>query len=395
MRFSESSFLTTYSIQTITSMTRRLDKSGFVGTILMDLSKAYDTLPHDLLVAKFEAYGIDKNGLNLIHNYLTNRKQRTKVSSSYSDWYDIVRGVPRGSILGPLFFNLFINDLFLFIERTNMCNFADDNTIYSCNLNLETILKDLKFDMQNILTWFKVNSVKRNLKKFQFMVLGRRTRQSIILNINNIKIRKSSSVTLLGLTIDNRLTFKDHINILCRRANPKLQALRRIRKYLTTVKAKLLCNAFINSQFNYASIISMFCHKQDYLKIQYKALKIVYNSNESYEELLLRNNEVSIHQKQLHILATDVFKSLADLNPDFMKSYFTIKEIPYCLQNGIFLKIPSARSTRYGTNSILFRACLVWNKLPLSVKLSQSLIEFKSKIKVLKKINCFCKICSL
>ena len=77
----------------------------------MDLSKACDTLPHDLLVAKFEAYGIDKNGLNLIYDYLTNLKQRTKVSSSYSD--------------------LFINDLFLFIERPNICNFADDKTIYN------------------------------------------------------------------------------------------------------------------------------------------------------------------------------------------------------------------------------------------------------------------------
>ena len=81
-------------------------------------------------------------------------------------------------------------------------------------------------------------------------------------------------------------------------------------------------------------------------------------------------------------MAIEVFKSLADLNPDFMKSYFTIKEKPYCLRNGNFLKIPSARSTRYGTNPILFRACLVWNKLPFSVKQSQSLIEFKSKIKV-------------
>ena len=120
----------------------------------MDLSKAYDSLPHDFLVAKFEAYGIDKNGLNLIHNYLTNREQRTKVKSSCSVWYEIVIGVPPCSILGPLFFNLFINDFFLFIERTNIFNFADDNTIQSCNINLQTILKDPKFDMRNILRWF-------------------------------------------------------------------------------------------------------------------------------------------------------------------------------------------------------------------------------------------------
>ena len=85
----------------------------------------------------------------------------------------------------------------------------------------------------------------------------------------------------------------------------------------------------------------MFCHKQDYFeveKIHYKALKIVYNSNECYEELLIRNNEVSIHQKQLHTLATEIYKSLTAVNPDFMKSYFPIKEIPYSSRNGSVLK---------------------------------------------------------
>ena len=104
---------------------------------------------------------------------------------------------------------------------------------------------------------------------------------------------------LLGFTIDNQLIFKDHINTQSCSASYKLHALRRIRKHLTFEKAKLPCNGFINSQLNYVSIIWLFCRKQDYLKIQkihYKALKIVSNSNESYEKVLLCNNEVSVHQ---------------------------------------------------------------------------------------------------
>ena len=80
-------------------------------------------------------------------------------------------------------------------------------------------MKDLEHDIQNALKWIKVNSVKSNQKKLQFMILGKSTRESIILNINNIKIKESSSLVLLGLTVDNRLTFKDHINLLCRRAS--------------------------------------------------------------------------------------------------------------------------------------------------------------------------------
>ena len=97
--------------------------------------------------------------------------------------------------------------------------------------------------------------MKANPNKFQFMILGKGTRQTVILNINNIRIREPQNVELLGLTIDNRLSFKDHISMLCCRANYKLHALRRIRKYLTLEKSKLLYNAFINNQFNYASII--------------------------------------------------------------------------------------------------------------------------------------------
>ena len=104
-----------------------LDKGGYGGGVLMDLSKAFDTLDHDLLIAKLHAYGFEKNALRLVKSYLTDRWQRTKIDTSYISWSELLVGVPQGSVVGPIIFNLFINDLF-YIIKTNICNYADDNT---------------------------------------------------------------------------------------------------------------------------------------------------------------------------------------------------------------------------------------------------------------------------
>ena len=106
-----------------------LDKS--VGAILMDLLKAFDTLNHDLLIAKLEAYGFSENSLNYIQSYLRNRLQRTNVNNNFSLWKDIFSGVPQGSILGPLMFNICINDIFLFLDNGCLSNYDGDITIYS------------------------------------------------------------------------------------------------------------------------------------------------------------------------------------------------------------------------------------------------------------------------
>ena len=232
-----------------------LDESGYVGTILMDLSKAYDCIPHQLLIAKLEAYGLHKNSLNLLADYLSGRKQRTKIGSVFSEWWKIICGIPQGSILGPLLFNIFINNLFFFVLKCDICNFADDNTMYSCNKLLSKILANLRFDLKNVLMWFTVNSLSPNSGNFQHMILGKCVANQLFLFINGIKIERTSEVVLLGITIDDQLTFKTHIEYISPMAKYKLRALQRIRDYLSTEKARLLASAFINSQFFYTPLI--------------------------------------------------------------------------------------------------------------------------------------------
>ena len=158
----------------------------------------------------------------------------------------------------------------------------------------------------------------------------------------------------------------------------------------------MLDNGFIDSQFNYAPLTWMFCRKGFYLKIQkihHKTLKVIYQSNNTYEELLELSETVSIHQRHLRFLVTDVQKSTSYLNPKFMSPFFTHKEIPYNLRKSQVLSLPPARSTYYGTNSVHFRGSLIWNNLPSYIKSSRSVCEFKNNIKNFRNIDCSCLIC--
>ena len=102
----------------------------------MELLEAYDCVIHDLIIAKLEAYGVGKNSLRFIQNYLSQRQQRVKVGSFLSEWLEIILGIQQESILGPILFNVFINDLLLFMKETDICNFGDDTSLHACGKDL-------------------------------------------------------------------------------------------------------------------------------------------------------------------------------------------------------------------------------------------------------------------
>ena len=369
-----------------------LDRSGKVGMVLMDLSKAYDCIPHDLLLAKLEAYGFALDSLNLMNSYLTNRLQRVKVNGTYSSWQQVKSGVPQGSVLGPLLFNLFINDFIYVIEDSEVCNFADDNTIYTFDDNIETILRLLKGDINNALQWFKNNQMAANPDKFQVIFMGLEKGQKLSLEINGISIRTTEEVNLLEITIDSKLQFQNHVEAICKTANQKVKAFSRIAGYLQKHKAYVLYKTFIRSSFNYFPLIWMFCGKTASNRIHQlhkRALRVLQNDyTATFEDLLEKLEEVTVHCSNLQKLMIEIYECTNHIGPAVLTEFFTTKEIIYDLRIKNLLQIPKVKTSSYGQSSLSFRGSILWNTLSDSIESAQNIKGFKTMIKNWKGENC-------
>ena len=190
----------------IESMCKALDKGKIAAALLTDLSKAFDCILHDLLIAKMHAYGFNLGSLKLINSYLSNRKQRTKIDSSFISWAEIILGVPQGSILGPLLFNIYINDIFFFIIESDIANYADDNTLYTSSRYCEETILKLEKDANILIKWFKDNGMKLNEEKCKLLILSKKSNNNTEIILGNETIKNSKSEKLLGITIDEKLT---------------------------------------------------------------------------------------------------------------------------------------------------------------------------------------------
>ena len=342
--------------------------------------------------------GFNKYSLAIILNYLKTRWQRVKINNSFSSWSELLSGVPQGSVLGPILFNLYINDFFFQIKRTHPCNFADDTSLNAFDLSLENLLRDLEYDALSSIIWFENNFMKLNTDKCHFLVAAN-TYEHLWIRTGTSKIWESYQEKLLGITIDKNLNFNAHIANLCKTANQKVSALARIAKLLPFKRKRILFKAFIESQFSYCPLVWMFCSRQMNRKINHvheRALRIVYNDYESsFNEILIKDNSVLIHRRNIQLVALEMYKIVHNLVPPFMNEIFGERIQTSNRSGNIFLR-QNVNSVYNGENSLRIFGPIVWNTmLPERYKSCTSIIEFKNAIKSWIPNNCLCRLCRI
>ena len=186
-----------------------VDKGKTFPALFTDLSKAFDCLPHDLIIAKLNAYGFSLSAARLMQSYLCNRKQRTKINTAYSSWEEILFGVPQGSILGPLLFNIFKCGLFLIMNKADFASYADDNTPYVIGNGVKETINSLKEALDELFYWFANNQMKANPDKCHLLTSSS---DKVSICVDNYNMKSSKYEKPLGIKIDNKLNFNTYVD---------------------------------------------------------------------------------------------------------------------------------------------------------------------------------------
>ena len=227
--------------------------------------------------------------------------------------------------------------------------------------------------------------MKANANKFQLMFLSRdNISVTDNMQICNTEITSCNSVNILGIEIDNKLTFTGHINEMCNQAGKQINALKRIKQYLSKDSKTVVYNSYINSIFNYCSPIWMFTSKANEEKIEKtnkRALRFVTNkSHLSYEELCEKEVYLDIMKRSIKACAILMFKVKNDIAPTYIKHMFRMQHTPYDMRDNEKLILPHFNTVNFGKNSIKYYGAKLWNMLPVDIKNSASLNTFKSAV---------------
>ncbi len=248
------------------------DKRELSGVVFPDLKKAFDTVDHSTLLKKLIMYGLDETATNWFRNYLSNRAQKTKVNGCYSDTRYMSYSVPQVSILGPLLFIIYINDLANYLTETKCSLYADDTAVYCSNNSIIDVVLSLHIDLTTVSEWLRANKLTLNVSKTKYMIMGPKNLvnkvQDQLVLIAGEKIDRVDIFKYLGLWLDESLTFDHHVTKEYNKVCQKLGAIRKVRNCFGKSVALTLYRSLVLPHYDYCDTIYMNVNKDTLIKLQ-------------------------------------------------------------------------------------------------------------------------------
>ena len=366
--------------------------SGLInGVCFFDLKKCFDTIDHKLLLYKLEKYG--ETALKWFENYLLNRTQAVCVNGSTSNFEKILTGVPQGSVLGPLLFLIFINDLPKCLKHTACNIFADDTEIHACGSTLSEVRDLLQLDTDNLAQWFFMNKLVVSETKCSSMLATCNRSlltESLNVMINNVNINQVNSSRYLGIYPDVMLNWSDHIGNLCSNLAPKVGILRRLKHILPKESLLMIYQSTIQSVIDYCITVWGYApsiYLDHVQSLQNRAARIItgnYDREVRGVDLVKDLGWFNIRQRRDYFMGLLVFKALNNMSPVYMTQMFTFShEIGVyptrsAQQNSLY--VPKV-SKQIFSQSAQFNGPRFWNSLPLEIRNADALITFKLLLK--------------
>lgn len=359
-----------------------INKKEFTGVLFVDFAKAFDVIDHKLLLRKLALYKLSSCALELIASFLSNRQQKVNLNNCFSRSLPNKFGVPQGSVLGPLLFSLYINDLPLFV-KTYCDLFADDTTIDTNHSDPHQVCRIMQENINILLEWTYVNHMALHPRKTKFMIIStRQKRQNLDINlpslyIGNDKIEEVSNHKILGITIDNNLSWSTHIKNISKNITSKSYQLRKIKHFLTQQARKIFFTSYIQSSIDYASTLWDQASNnliKSVVSVHKRAVKLVVNKSSSLTAADYQSiNILPLRSKFLFNKGVLMHKILHGNAPPSLKNIFTVNRF----RHSHMIDLPLPRITLF-KSSLAYSGSWLWNRLPSSLKSETNFHRFKA-----------------
>ena len=369
------------------------EEKKFIAGIFLDLTKAFDCIDHEILLSKLEHYGVRGKPHLLLKSYLSCRYQYVIWNGKCSDMREIEIGVPQGSILGPLLFILYINDLPCSTAMFDYMMYADDANLFKCNKSILKLIDETNDHIQHVIKWFANNKLTLNKNKTQLMIYGPvqylNYKEPFKIMIDEHEVIETKSLKFLGIIIDNKLSFKQHINYVSNKITNSLGAINKIKFFMTPYCLNILYNSICLPHLVYGNIVWASAYPSTIKPLQVimkRAMRIITNSRSQVasKDLFLKTHNLDFHHLNEYLSTIFIFKHYLGKLPDIFKNYFyfNIKS-----RHANIIRSNKSKSNILHSH-ILCYGPRNWNKLISNYKLGdlltcKTIFNFKKKLKSL------------